>query len=97
MDGCGGRSCLNDPWTFSSTTRPSLFPPSFARDVVRWADERTVVMAEFNMMHEPTDPGTSEMLQSTFGIDATGWVGCAFEDLQDAGPRVRSLHSGAWE
>ncbi|MBK5267544.1 MAG: hypothetical protein JJE47_08925 [Acidimicrobiia bacterium] len=82
----------------NGTVRVSqTFPPSFARDVARWADEGTVVMAEFNMMHEPTDPGTSEMLQSIFGIDATGWVGRAFEDLQDAGPRVRSLHAGAWD
>jgi hypothetical protein len=73
------------------------FPPSFARDVVRWAGQGTVVMAEFNVMHEPTDPGTSEMLQALFGIDATGWVGRSFEDLQDASPRLQSLHAGAWD
>ncbi len=75
----------------------SSFPRSYALDVGRWADEGAVVMGEFNMMHEPTDPATSELLQRLFGIDATGWTGRSFEDLADASPRIQELFDGDWE
>ena len=73
------------------------FPESFARDVASWADSGAVVMGEFNMMHEPTDAVTSEVLQSVFGVNPTGWTGRAFEDLQDASPRLRELHDRDWD
>ena len=73
------------------------FPESFARDVASWADSGAVLMAEFNMMHEPTDAVTSEILQAVFGINATGWTGRAFENLQEASPRLRELHSREWD
>lgn len=72
------------------------FPRSHALDVARWAGEGSVVMAEFNMMHEPTDAPTSELLQEVFGIDPTGWTGRAFENLADASPRLQELYDGPW-
>lgn len=73
------------------------FPRSYALDVVRWADDGAVVMAEFNMMHEPTDDATSELLQGVFGVDLTGWTGRAYEDLRDVSPVVQRLHAGNWD
>lgn len=73
------------------------FPRSHALDVIRWADEGSVIMGEFNMMHEPTDPATSELLQGVFGIDATGWTGRAYQDLQEVTPVVQRLHPGTWD
>lgn len=72
------------------------FPRNHAIDIVDWASQGTVVMGEFNMMHEPTDPGTSEVLQGLFGVDATGWTGRAFENLQDVSPRLQEIYGQPW-
>ena len=73
------------------------FPERFADDVAEWGSAGSIMMAEFNMMHEPTDAATSEILQDVFGIDATGWTGRAFEDLQDASDRLKELHYREWD
>ena len=67
-----------------------------ARDLVEWAEEGTVIMGEFNILHEPTPPDVSETLQALFGIDATGWTGRAYDQLQDVSEPIRSLHDGPW-
>lgn len=80
------------------TTRVSdVFPMAFAKDLARWVDEGTVVMGEFNILHEPTPPEVSESLQMLFGIDATGWTGRAYDDLGTVSGPIRALHDGPWD
>lgn len=72
------------------------FPANRADDVAAWSEAGSVVMGEFNILHEPTDPATSEVLQEMFSIDATGWTGRFFDDLQDASEPLQELHGRAW-
>jgi len=73
------------------------FPMGAARDVAAWHAEGAVVMGEFNVLHEPTAPDVSEVLQDVFSINATGWTGRAFADLQEASERLQELHPRDWD
>lgn len=73
------------------------FPMAAAQDVVGWAEQGTIVMGEFNILHEPTDPDVSEVLQGLFSIDAMGWTGRSFENLEEVSQRIKELHDGPWD
>lgn len=73
------------------------FSMAAAMDVASWHDKGAVVMGEFNILHEPTAPDVSETLQEIFSINATGWTGRAFVDLQEASERLQNLHPREWD
>ena len=75
-------------------TRPLGDP--VAPDLESWRREGTFVYGEFNILHPPTPPDVSERLQDLFGIDATGWVGHWYPDLDQAGANLRALAGDAW-
>ena len=85
-----------DPEASATTllTRPLGDP--VAPDLEQWIEDGTFVYAEFNVLHAPTPPATSERFQDLFGIDATGWVGHWYSDLSEVGDNLRALAGDAW-
>ena len=82
----------------NGTVRVSqTFPMDAAIDIARWERDGAIVMGEFNVLHEPTAADVSEVLQDVFSINATGWTGRAFHELQDASDALKELHPRAWD
>ena len=73
------------------------FPMDAARDIAEWEQNGAIVMGEFNVLHEPTTADVSEVLQDVFSINATGWTGKAFGDLQDVGAVIQEIHERDWD
>lgn len=73
-------------------TRPLGDP--VAPDLEEWVLDGTFVYAEFNVLHQPTPADVSERFQALFGIDATGWVGHWYSDLDAVGANLRLLATG---
>lgn len=64
-----------------------------------------LVMAEFNDINSPTDPGVRNKFESTFGLHWTGWIGRFFDSLdttvnQELPPwmvrNYKRQHNGQW-
>lgn len=75
-------------------TRPLGDP--VAPDLEAWVGQGTFVYAEFNVLHQPTPPDVSERFQDMFGIDATGWVGRWYSDVDEVGDNLRVLAGDVW-
>lgn len=67
-----------------------------AADVYTWVAAGVPAYAEFATIPTPTPPAASELLQAAFGVDATGWLGHAVEDLDALSPRLKSLGPEPW-
>ncbi len=67
-----------------------------AADLHAWIADGVPAYAEFATIPTPTPRTASELLQTAFGVNATGWLGHAVEDLAELSPRLKSLGPQPW-
>jgi hypothetical protein len=49
--------------------------------LIRMKERHKLVMAEFNDINSPTDPGVRQQFEAAFGLKWTGWIGRYFDSL----------------